>query len=119
MQTFREYKRFNFKGISMFAVIKSGGKQYKVAAGQTIKIETLEAEEGKPINFNSVLMVANGEDVKVGAPYLSGATVSGTVVSHGRGKKVHIMKFRRRKHSMKQQGHRQNFTEVKIDKIEA
>ena len=102
----------------MIAVIKSGGKQYKVAAGQTIKVETLAAEEGKSVNFDSVLMIANGDDVKVGAPYVSGAKVSGTVVSHGRGKKVHIMKFKRRKHSMKQQGHRQNFTEVKIDKIE-
>ena len=101
----------------MFAVILSGGKQHKVVPGQKLKLETIDAEVGNAVNFDSVLMIGNGEDVKVGAPYLTGSTVSATVVSHGRGKKVHIMKFTRRKHSMKQQGHRQNYTEVKIDTI--
>lgn len=102
----------------MFAVILSGGKQYKVAPGQTIKLETLDAEVGNSVNFDSVLMIGNDDDVKVGAPYLEKGKVSATVVAHGRGKKVHIIKFKRRKHSMKQQGHRQNYTQVKIDKIE-
>lgn len=102
----------------MFAVIVSGGKQYKVAPGQTIRLETLDVEAGKTINFKSIMMVGNGDDVQVGAPYLPKAKVSATVVSHGRHKKVSIMKFKRRKHHMKQQGHRQNFTEVKIEKIE-
>ena len=101
----------------MFTVILSGGKQYKVAPGQTIKLETLDAEVGNSINFDSVLMVGNGDDVKVGAPYLADGKVSATVVAHGRGKKVDIIKFKRRKHSMKQQGHRQNYTQVKIDEI--
>jgi large subunit ribosomal protein L21 len=102
----------------MFAVIKSGGKQHKVTVGQKIKLETLKAEAGNSITFDDVLMVVEGDKVKVGAPFLSGVKVSGTVVSHGRAKKIHIIKFRRRKHSLKQQGHRQNFTEVQIDKIE-
>ncbi len=102
----------------MFAVIVSGGKQYKVAPGQTIKLETLDAEVGNSVNFDSVLMVGTGDDVKVGAPYLADGKVSATVVAHGRGKKIHIIKFKRRKHSMKQQGHRQNYTQVKIDTIE-
>ena len=101
----------------MYAVIVSGGKQHKVAPGQTIKLETLDAEVGNQINFDSVLMIGNGDDVKIGAPFISGGSVSGTVISHGRHPKVRIIKFKRRKHSMKQQGHRQNYTEVKIDDI--
>lgn len=102
----------------MFAVIETGGKQYKVKPGLHLKIETLEGEVGSKINFDKVLLIAGGDNnVAVGTPYLSGKTVSATIAEHGRHKKVKIMKFRRRKHSMKQQGHRQNYTEVVIDAI--
>lgn len=101
----------------MYAVIKTGGKQYRVKEGETLKIEKLELETGSVVDFDQVLLVANGEDVKVGAPVVEGAKVSAEVVSHGRGDKVTIIKFRRRKHSMKRQGHRQWFTEVKITGI--
>ena len=102
----------------MYAVIKSGGKQYRVQEGQRIKLEKLDAATGDSIDFDQVLMVG-GDDVKIGAPLVSGAVVKAEVVSHGRGEKVHILKFRRRKHSMKRQGHRQWFTEVKITGISA
>ncbi|WP_086479788.1 50S ribosomal protein L21 [Oceanospirillum sanctuarii] len=101
----------------MYAVIKTGGKQYRVKEGDVLKIEKLELETGSAVDFDQVLLVANGEDVKVGAPVVEGAKVSAEVVSHGRGDKVKIIKFRRRKHSMKRQGHRQWFTEVKITGI--
>ncbi|OOV87146.1 50S ribosomal protein L21 [Oceanospirillum linum] len=101
----------------MYAVIKTGGKQYRVKEGDTLKIEKLELETGSAVDFDQVLLVANGEDVKVGAPLVEGAKVSAEVVNHGRGDKVTIIKFRRRKHSMKRQGHRQWFTEVKITGI--
>ncbi|MDX1320395.1 MAG: 50S ribosomal protein L21 [Oceanospirillum sp.] len=101
----------------MYAVIKTGGKQYRVKEGDTLKIEKLELETGSTVDFDQVLLVANGEDVKVGAPLVDGAKVSAEVVNHGRGDKVTIIKFRRRKHSMKRQGHRQWFTEVKITGI--
>ncbi len=103
----------------MYAVIKTGGKQYKVSEGQTLKVEKLNAEEGSSIDLNEVLMVADGDDVKFGTPFLEGGKVTATVASHGRGKKVSIVKFRRRKHHRKQMGHRQSFTEIKIDKITA
>ena len=103
----------------MYAVIKTGGKQYKVSEGQTLKVETLTGEPGQEVLFDQVLMVANGEDVKLGKPMLDGAKVKASVVGHGRGKKVRIIKFRRRKDSMLTQGHRQNFTEVKIEQITA
>ncbi|WP_110669144.1 50S ribosomal protein L21 [Salinicola halophilus] len=103
----------------MYAVIKSGGKQYRVQEGQTLKLEKLEIATGETLEFDQVLMVADGDDVKLGAPLLDGAKVSAEIVSHGRGEKVHIIKFRRRKHSMKRQGHRQWFTEVKITGISA
>jgi large subunit ribosomal protein L21 len=103
----------------MYAVIKSGGKQYRVQEGQTLKLEKLEVPTGETISFDEVLLVANGENVTVGAPMVEGASVAGEVVSHGRGKKVTIIKFRRRKHHMKRQGHRQWFTEVKITGISA
>ncbi|ARS53094.1 50S ribosomal protein L21 [Kushneria konosiri] len=102
----------------MYAVIKSGGKQYRVQEGQRIKLEKLDAATGDSIDFDQVLMVG-GDDVKIGAPLVSGAVVKAEVVSHGRGEKVHILKFRRRKHSMKRQGHRQWYTEVKITGITA
>ncbi|RDL42888.1 50S ribosomal protein L21 [Marinomonas piezotolerans] len=101
----------------MFAVIKTGGKQYRVQEGQTLKVEKLAIEAGQAVEFNDVLLVSNGDDVKVGAPVVEGVKVTAEVVAHGRGDKVKILKFRRRKHSMKRQGHRQWFTEVKITGI--
>ncbi len=103
----------------MYAVIVTGGKQYKVAEGQKLRIEKLTAEEGKTVEFEQVLMAGEGENIKMGAPFIDGGKVKATVVSHGRGKKINIIKFRRRKDSKRQMGHRQNFTEVKIDAIEA
>ncbi|EXJ10390.1 MULTISPECIES: 50S ribosomal protein L21 [Nitrincola] len=103
----------------MFAVIVSGGKQYRVQEGQTIKLEKLPAEQGASVTFDRVLLVSNGDNVTVGAPVVEGAKVSAEVVGHGRGEKVTIIKFRRRKHHMKRQGHRQWFTEVKITGISA
>ena len=101
----------------MYAVIKTGGKQFRVAPGEKFKIETLEAEVGATIVLDQVLMVADGEAVKVGTPTLAGAKVSATVVSHGRGPKIRIFKMRRRKHYQKTQGHRQNYTEIRVDAI--
>jgi len=101
----------------MYAVIATGGKQYRVTEGDTIRIEKLTADEGSDIEFEKVLMIANGDDVKVGAPYVDGGKVSATVKTHGRGKKVEIVKFRRRKHHRKQMGHRQSYTEIEITGI--
>ena len=101
----------------MYAVIKTGGKQYRVAPGENIKIEQVQADVGATIVLDQVLMVADGEAAKVGTPTLAGAKVSATVVSHGRGPKVRIFKMRRRKHYMKTQGHRQNYTEIRVDAI--
>src|SRR5690554_2510361 len=101
----------------MFAVIVSGGKQYRVQEGQTLKLEKLAVEAGSSVEVDRVLLVGNGDDVKVGAPVVEGAKVAAEVVGHGRGDKVTIIKFRRRKHHMKRQGHRQWFTEVKITGI--
>lgn len=103
----------------MYAVIKTGGKQYKVSEGQTLKIESLPLDVGAKFDFEQVLMVVNGEQVSVGSPFLATANVAAEVVSHGRHKKINIIKFRRRKHHMKQMGHRQNYTEVKITGIQA
>jgi len=103
----------------MYAVFQSGGKQHRVSEGQTLRLEKLDAETGASIEFDSVLLVANGEEVSVGAPFVAGGKVTAEVVTHGRGDKVKIVKFRRRKHSRKQQGHRQWFTEVKITGINA
>ncbi|MGB0664893.1 MAG: 50S ribosomal protein L21 [Pontibacterium sp.] len=103
----------------MYAVIVSGGKQYRVKEGQTLKLEKLSADQGASVDFDRVLLVANGDDVKIGAPVVEGAKVTAEVVAHGRGKKVTILKFKRRKHHMKRQGHRQWFTEVKITGISA
>jgi large subunit ribosomal protein L21 len=101
----------------MYAVIKTGGKQYKVAPGEKLKVETLTADVGAEVVLDQVLMVGEGENVRVGQPMLAGATVKATVVGHGRGDKVRIFKMRRRKHYQKHQGHRQNYTELKIDSI--
>ena len=101
----------------MYAVIKSGGKQYRVESGAQVRVESLAADVGAAVAFEEVLLVGNGDKVKVGAPLVSGAKVKATVVSHGRGDKVKIFKMRRRKHFQKHQGHRQNYTEVRIDEI--
>ncbi|MDP3482283.1 MAG: 50S ribosomal protein L21 [Sulfuricella sp.] len=103
----------------MYAVIKTGGKQYRVAPGEKLKIEQIPADIGSEIVLDQVLMVADGEAVTVGTPLVSGATVKATVVAHGRGDKVQIFKMRRRKHYQKHQGHRQNYTEIRIDGIAA
>lgn len=102
----------------MYAVIVSGGKQHRVKEGETLKLEKLEVETGGSVEFDRVLLVAKGDDVKVGAPVVEGAKVTAEVVSHGRHDKINIIKFRRRKHHMKRQGHRQWFTEVKITGIQ-
>ncbi|QJR15950.1 50S ribosomal protein L21 [Usitatibacter palustris] len=101
----------------MYAVIKTGGKQYRVTPGEKIKIEQIPADVGSQIVIDQVLMVGEGESVKVGNPLVSGAKVTATVVSHGRGEKVRIFKLRRRKHYQKSQGHRQNYTEIRVDAI--
>ncbi len=101
----------------MYAVIKTGGKQYRVAAGEKLKVEQIPADVGATVTFNEVLAVGAGADLVVGAPYVSGAKVDAAVIDHGRGDKVRIFKLRRRKHYKKQQGHRQNFTEVFISAI--
>jgi large subunit ribosomal protein L21 len=101
----------------MYAVIKTGGKQYKVAAGEKIKVEQIAADVGQEIVFDQVLAVGNGADIKVGTPLVLGASVTVTVISHGRGDKIRIFKMRRRKHYQKRQGHRQNYTELQIGAI--
>ena len=103
----------------MYAVIQTGGKQYRVKSGEQLKVESLAAEVGATVSFDRVLMLGEGEGVKVGAPFVSGAAVKATVVAQGRGDKVRIFKLRRRKHYQKSQGHRQNYTEVRIDDIVA
>ena len=103
----------------MYAVIKTGGKQYRVAAGEKLKVEQIPADIGQEIGLDQVLMVGVGSDVKVGAPLVAGATVNAKVVSHGRADKVKIFKLRRRKHYQKHQGHRQNYTEIEISAINA
>jgi large subunit ribosomal protein L21 len=101
----------------MYAIIKAGGKQYKVQSGEQVRVESLQGEVGAKVAFGEVLLVGAGESVKLGAPLVSGAKVNATIVSHGRGDKVKIFKLRRRKHYAKTQGHRQNYTEVRIDDI--
>jgi len=103
----------------MYAVIKTGGKQYRVIQGETLKIEIVAGEVGGAIVLDQVLMVGNGDKISVGKPLLSGATVKATIVAHGRHDKVSIFKMRRRKHYQKHQGHRQNYTEIRIDGISA
>ncbi len=103
----------------MYAVVKTGGKQYKVAAGEKLKGVRIPAAVGAEITLDQVLAVGAGDQLKVGAPRVSGAAVKATVISHGRHDKVHIFKMRRRKHYQKRQGHRQNYTELRIDSIVA
>jgi large subunit ribosomal protein L21 len=105
------------KGLNMYAVIKTGGKQYKVAAGEKIKIEQITADVGQEIVIDQVLAVGNGAELKVGTPLVAGATVVATVIAHGRHDKIRIFKMRRRKHYQKRQGHRQNFTELQISTV--
>ena len=101
----------------MYAVIKTGGKQYKVAAGEKLKVEQIPADVGAQVTLDQVLMVGDDASVRLGQPTVAGASVKATVLSHGRGEKLRIFKMRRRKHYQKHQGHRQNFTELKIEAI--
>ena len=103
----------------MYAVIKTGGKQYRVVPGEKLKVELLTAEVGAEVVLDQVLLVGDGESVRLGQPVVAGATVTATVVAHGRGEKVRIFKMRRRKHYHRHQGHRQGYTELKIEGIVA
>ena len=103
----------------MYAVIKTGGKQYRVAAGEKLKVEQIPADIGSEVVIDQVLLVGNGDAVTVGKPLVAGASVTTKVLSHGRGVKVTIFKMRRRKHYQKHQGHRQNYTELSIESINA
>lgn len=103
----------------MYAIIETGGKQYRVAEGQTLLIEKLEVESGQPVDFDRVLMVGEGDAARFGTPLIDGAKVTAEVINHGRADKIRIIKFRRRKHHMKRQGHRQYYTAVKITKVNA
>jgi large subunit ribosomal protein L21 len=103
----------------MHAVIVSGGKQYRVKEGQAIKLEKLEFEVGDSLSFDKILMISDGVKATIGAPFVTGAVVKADVLSHGRGDKIRIIKFKRRKHHMKRMGHRQNYTEVRITGIQA
>ena len=105
--------------VSEQAIFKTGGKQYRVQVGDTLRVEKLAVEAGKSVNFDEVLFVGRGSDAKVGAPTVDGAKVSAEVVSHGRGKKLIVYKFRRRKNYRRKQGHRQAYTELKITGISA
>lgn len=102
----------------MYAVVYSGGKQYRVQEGDILKLESLPEEVGSTISFEKILMVGTGDKITLGRPYLDGCKVTATVVSHGRHKKIEIIKFRRRKHHEKWQGHRQNYTEIEIKEIQ-
>jgi len=101
----------------MYAVIRTGGKQYRVSTGQAVKIETIDAAPGTEVSFDEVLAVGDGSEVRIGTPHVQGAIVKATVLGHGRHPKVTIFKMRRRKHFQKHAGHRQNFTEVRISSI--
>lgn len=103
----------------MQAVFSTGGKQYRVQEGDTVRVEKLAAEEGASIDFDQVLMVSEGDEVKVGTPYVAGGKVTAKVKGQGRGKKIRILKFKRRKHHLKQMGHRQSYTELEITGISA
>ena len=101
----------------MYAVIKTGGKQYRVMQGEVLRVEKLEADVGAAIKFDQVLLVGEGEGITMGSPLIAGATVAATIKAHGRADKIRIIKFRRRKHHMKQMGHRQSYTEIEITGI--
>ena len=101
----------------MYAVIRTGGKQYRVSSGEKVKVEQMAADVGSQITIDQVLMVADGDSITIGTPLVKGAKVQATVVNHGRADKVRIFKMQRRKNSRKHQGHRQNYTEIQVDKI--
>jgi len=101
----------------MYAVIKSGGKQYRVAPGEKLRVEQLSADVGAEVNLGDVLLVAEGSNVRLGQPTLAGVSVKATVLAHGRGEKVRIFKMRRRKNYHRTQGHRQGYTEIKVEGI--
>ncbi|HCA41596.1 MAG TPA: 50S ribosomal protein L21 [Aminobacterium sp.] len=103
----------------MYAIVETGGKQYRVAAGDTLKVESIHAEVGTSLVLDKVLMVSDDQDVRVGTPYLEGASVNATVVDHGRAPKILVYKFKSKKNYRRMRGHRQNFTEIKIDSINA
>ncbi len=103
----------------MYAVIATGGKQYKVSKGETLRVEKIAGDEGDTVKLDQVLMVADGDQVSVGTPVLDKATVTATIKAQGRGDKVEIIKFRRRKHSRSQMGHRQSYTEIEVTDIKA
>tara|TARA_B100001093_G_scaffold259697_1_gene248253 strand:- start:1069 stop:1383 length:315 start_codon:yes stop_codon:yes gene_type:complete len=103
----------------MYAVIVSGGKQHRVVEGEILRLEKIEVAPGDSVDFEQVLMVGEGADVKIGAPHVEGSKVSAEILAHGRDDKIKVIKFRRRKHSRTQQGHRQWFTDVKITTISA
>ena len=103
----------------MYAVFKTGGKQYRASEGDVLTVEKIEAEKGAEVELDQVLMVGEGEDVKVGTPYIEGGKVSAKVVDHGRHDKIKVLKFKRRKNHQKQMGHRQYFTQIEITGIEA
>ena len=103
----------------MYAVLQTGGKQYRIVEGQTLKIEKLPLDIDATVDFTKVLFIADGDDVKVGKPYIDGAKVTARVLQQGRQKKIKIIKFKRRKHYDKQMGHRQYYTAIKIEKISA
>ncbi|CAM5198746.1 Large ribosomal subunit protein bL21 OS=Castellaniella defragrans OX=75697 GN=rplU PE=3 SV=1 [Castellaniella defragrans] len=103
----------------MYAVIKTGGKQYRVCAGQKLKIEQIPADIGQEISLDQVLSVGEGESLQIGTPFVAGASVKATVLAQGRHDKVKIFKMRRRKHYQKHQGHRQNYTEIRIEAVAA
>lgn len=111
------YKRIWSK--KMYAIFTTGGKQYRVAEGDVIRIEKLDAEEGASVDFDNVLMIGSGDDIQVGAPYLEGGKITALVRAQERAKKIEIIKFRRRKHHQKRTGHRQYVTQVEIKKISA
>ena len=103
----------------MYAVISTGGKQYKLAQGDVCRVEKLDAEEGASVEIGKVLMIADGDNINIGTPFVDGGKITATVKSHGRAKKVEIMKFRRRKHHQKRTGHRQYYTEIEVTGISA
>jgi large subunit ribosomal protein L21 len=122
LQGGREHRaaaEYRLEGADMYAVIKTGGKQYKVAAGEKIKIEQIAAEVGQEIMIDQGLAIGSGADLQIGTPLVAGASVKATVVAQGRHDKVHIFKMRRRKHYQKRQGHRQAFTELEISAVTA
>jgi large subunit ribosomal protein L21 len=104
---------------NMYAVIKSGGKQHRVTEGEVLRLEKIEVATGETVQFDEVLLITDGDNITIGTPVVEGAAVSAEILSHGRADKVRIIKFRRRKHSMTRQGHRQWYTEVKITEIAA